>query len=151
MNREQRKDILEAVGFGAIVASLIFVAFEVRQNTSQMRVEAAYSINEALQSLNESQYEDPTRVDLLIRGEQDLNSLSPIESAQFTRFQLTRLNLCEYILGLEDEGLPDVHIRYVEVIVREFNSKPGLAQWYEKFDDGSYVGSEEFWSRLKTR
>ena len=150
MNREQRKDILEAVGFGAIVASLIFVAFEVRQNTSQMRVEAAYSINEALQSLNESQYEDPTLVDLLIRGEQDLNSLSPIESAQFTRFQLTRLNLCEYILGLEDEGLPDVHIRYVEVIVREFNSKPGLAQWYEMMD-GTYVGSEEFWSRLKTR
>ena len=150
MNREQRKDILEAVGYGAIVASLVFVALEVRQNTSQMRTEAAYSINEALQALNESQYEDPSLVDLMIRGEQDFNSLGPVDSARFTRYQLTRLNLCEYILGLEDEGLPDVHIGYVEYIVREFNSKPGLAQWIEMID-GSYVGSEEFWSRLKGR
>ena len=150
MNREQRKDILEAIGFGAIVASLIFVALEVRQNTSQMRAEAAYSINEALQGLNESQYSDPSLVDILIRGEQDFNSLDPIDSARFTRYYLTRLNLCEFILGLEDEGLPDVHIGYVEVIVREFNSKPGLAQWFEMVD-GSYAGSEEFWARLKKR
>jgi len=149
VKREQRKDILEAVGFGAVVASLIFVALEVRQNTSQMRAEAAYSVNEALQALNESQYEDPTLVDLLIRGEQDFYSLNAVDSARFTRYQLTRLNLCEYILGLENEGLPDVHIGYVDYIVREFRSKPGLSQWREMLGS-SYVGSKEFWAKLRS-
>ena len=33
MNRDQRKDLFEAVGLIAIVASLVFLALEVRQNT----------------------------------------------------------------------------------------------------------------------
>ena len=147
MNREQRKDILETVGFGAIVASLIFVALEVSQNTSQMRVQAAYSVNEGLEALNASQYGDPSLVDLLLRGEQDLSDLDPIELARFERYQFTRLNLCEFILGLENEGLSDVHISYVEFIVRDFNSKPGLAEWITLYE-GKYGGSDEFYLRL---
>ena len=112
-----------------------------------MRVQAAYSVNEGLEALNASQYGDPSLVDLLLRGEQDLSDLDPIELARFERYQFTRLNLCEFILGLENEGLSDVHISYVEFIVRDFNSKPGLADWITLYE-GKYGGSDEFYLRL---
>ena len=37
MTREQRRDIFEAVGFLAVVSSIIFLAFEIRQNTQAMQ------------------------------------------------------------------------------------------------------------------
>ncbi len=33
MTREQRRDVFEAVGLAAIVASLVILAFEIQQNT----------------------------------------------------------------------------------------------------------------------
>ena len=47
MNREQIKDVLEIVGAAAIVASLVFVALEIRTNTqsNQIAIEQNYSGN----------------------------------------------------------------------------------------------------------
>ena len=44
MNREQRKDIIEAFGLIAIVASLIFLAYETRQNTIAIQQESQQTI-----------------------------------------------------------------------------------------------------------
>jgi hypothetical protein len=38
MTREQRKDIFEAIGLIAIVASIVFLALEIRQNTIEVRL-----------------------------------------------------------------------------------------------------------------
>jgi hypothetical protein len=130
-----------------VVAGLLLLAYEINQNTSQMRNEASFSINQSLHDINESQFSDPILTEILLRGEQDLSSLNPVEKAQFTRYQFTRLNLCEYILGLENEGLSDVHITYVGYIVNEFNSKPGLAEWISEYD-GRYGGSQKFYDQL---
>ena len=147
MTREQRRELFEAVGFVAIMASFIFLALEIRQNTSQMRAEADFSINELRQALNESQYGDATLVDLLIRGAQDINSLNPVERQRFARYQFSRLNLAEYILYLHDEGLSDLHSKYIDYIVGDFNSNPGLAEWIAQYD-GAYAGTDELYSRL---
>lgn len=138
---------LEIIGGIAVVASLLVVAYEIRQNTSQMRVQAAYSINEALHAINESYYSDPSLVEILLRGEQDLSSLDAVELEQFTRAHFSRLNLCEFILGLEEEGLSEVHIAYVDFIVTDFNSKPGLQEWIRLYE-GKYGGDDEFYKRL---
>ncbi|MGB5246532.1 MAG: hypothetical protein WBN34_08275 [Woeseia sp.] len=46
MNREKRKDIVEVVGLAAIVASLIFVASEVREANRASRIAARDSITQ---------------------------------------------------------------------------------------------------------
>ena len=38
MTREQRKDLFEAIGLIAIVASIVFLALEIRQNTIEVRL-----------------------------------------------------------------------------------------------------------------
>ena len=40
MTREQRRDIFEAIGIVAIVASLIFLALEIRQNSELMKAQS---------------------------------------------------------------------------------------------------------------
>jgi len=47
MSREQIKDVLEAIGVTAIVASLLFVALEIRTNTesNNISIEQGYSSN----------------------------------------------------------------------------------------------------------
>ena len=44
MNREQQKNIFEAVGMVAIVASLIFLSLEIRQSNLQARAAAYQAI-----------------------------------------------------------------------------------------------------------
>ena len=44
MNREQQKNIFEAVGVVAIVASLIFLSLEIRQSNVQARAAAYQAI-----------------------------------------------------------------------------------------------------------
>lgn len=112
----------------AVFGGLIFLGYETRQNTVQLRAAASYSITEGLNSLNSGIYSDRELADLVARGEQDLSSLDPTELAQFSAFQFDRINLAIHVQVLEDNGVVDVQFPYVEFLVDEFHRKPGLQQ-----------------------
>jgi hypothetical protein len=50
MDREKRRDVFEAVGLIAIVASLIFLAIEINQNTNALYGQSRQSVLEAAQN-----------------------------------------------------------------------------------------------------
>ena len=100
-----------------VLGGFLFVAYEIQQNTAQLRAEASYSINEALSSLNSAEYSDQAFADVLNRGEQDLDSLDPAEARQFFIFQFDRINLALHISELEEDGLHDVHFPYREFLI----------------------------------
>jgi hypothetical protein len=50
MNRKRRREIFEAVGLIAIVASLVFLALETRQNTNALYAESRQSVLTAAQT-----------------------------------------------------------------------------------------------------
>jgi hypothetical protein len=52
--REQWKTIAELFGITAVVASLVFVGYEIGQNTSQLRTDGARSVTEMVNHLNDS-------------------------------------------------------------------------------------------------
>lgn len=130
-----------------VIGGLVFLGYETRQNTSQMRAEAAYSINEALETLNADKYHDPVLVDILLRGGQDLGSLTPVEREQFVAYQFVRVNLADYVLTLEREGIADVHIGYIEWTAQAFRNEPGLREWIASIKD-TWVGSDELYALL---
>ena len=147
MMREKLNWWLSFAANVGVIGGLIFLGYEVRQNTSQMRLEAAYSINESLEVLNSDYYHDATLVEIMQRGAEDLTSLNPVEYAQFAAYQYTRLNLADYILAMEKEGVANVHIGYVEFTVRGFRSSPGLREWVATIED-TWVGSDELFALL---
>jgi hypothetical protein len=132
-----------------VLAGLVFVGLEIQQNTSQLRTDASYSITVSVNQQNEGIYLSPALAELLLRGEQDLDALNPVERKQFNAYQFSRLNLAEYIEDLDSEGVSDLNFRFSEFLVRQYHVKPGLQAFIREHQD-IYFGSDEFLARLIT-
>ena len=141
---------LSLLGNLGVLGGLVFVGLEIRQNTSQLRVEASQTITASVNELNAGVYGDAGLADLLKRGEQNLETLDAIERRRFDAFQFSRLNIAEYVLDLKTEGVSNLNFRFVDYVVRDFQTKPGLQEFMREYEE-TYVGSEELLSRLIRR
>jgi hypothetical protein len=150
MNRESLNWWLTLLANLGVLSGLLFVGYEIRQTTSQLRAESARSITESVNAVNAGVYSDPGFAELVLRGRQDLEALDPVERMRFRRYQFSRINIAEYILDLEREGISDLNFRYVEWLVRDFNEQPGLQAFIREHSD-RYVGSDELLTRLVGR
>ena len=140
--------ILANVG---VVGGLLFLAFEIRQNTAQMRAEAAYSINQSVETLNQAVFQDREFADLLPRGEQSFDDLDPIDQRRLVAYFFQEINVADYILKLEEEGLSDLHFQYVDFKVEQFRSSAGRREFIEsvlRSSNPDYFGSDDLYRRL---
>jgi len=147
MDRDNLNLWLSLIANLGVLAGLLFVGYEIRQNTVQLRAESSRSITESVNDLNVGIYSDSEFAAVLLKGTEDRGALNPVELYQFDVYQLSRLNIAEYVLDLEREGISDLNFRYVDWIVRDFNQKPGLRAFIREFED-DYVGSTELLFRL---
>jgi len=147
MDRDRLNWWLTILANLGVLGGLVFVGFEIRQNTTQLRADASHSITTSVNELNAGLYGDPELAELVLRGEANLDALTPTERKRFDRYEFSRLNIAEYVQDLESEGVSDLNFRYVEWIVREFQTKPGLRAFIREYED-LYVGSDELLARL---
>ncbi len=120
--------ILANVG---VVAGLVFLTLEIRQNTSQMRAQGAQSIYQSVETLNEAIYLDGEFADLLQRGEESFATLTAVEKRRLATYFFSEVHLAQYILSLEDEGLTDLHFGYVDLKVHQFRTIPGRIEFVD--------------------
>ena len=137
----------EIIGLSAVVISLVFVGYELRQNTKQMRAEASNTITERVNMMNAGVYNDASLASILIRGEQEILSLNEVELRRFVLYQFSRLNLAEYILDLDAQGVSDLNFDFVNVLVRDFKTQPGLQKFIQSIDS-TYEGSDQLYLML---
>ena len=130
-----------------VIGGILFLGFEIRQNTSQMRTEASFSITEMVNAMNADVYRDPDLTDLLMRGNLNFHSLTPNEQSRYGSFQFARINLADYILLLEEEGLTDLQFPYVQFTVNDMRCNPGTRDWLKSVE-AIWLGSEELWGML---
>ena len=116
------KAIADLIGISAVVASLAFVGYEVRQNTSQLRTDGARSVTEMVHHLNAGIFSDASLAKIVEKGVQNFELLDEIERAQFESYQFARLNIADYIMDLEREGVSGLSFRYADYIVSDFNN-----------------------------
>ena len=147
MNRENLNWWMSLLTNIGVLCGLIFVGYEVRQNTVQLRVESSQSITEGVNALNTGLYSDSELAEILLRGKDDYGALDSVERSRFDMYQFSRLNIAEYVMDLERDGISDLNFRYVEWIVREFNERPGLRTFIREHEK-TYVGSDELLARL---
>jgi hypothetical protein len=132
-----------------VIVGLIFLGYEIRQNTAQMRADAGYSINEAVDALNSSIYQDKDFAALILRAEQSFNELERVDQARIASFYFSELNLADYISKLESEGMSDLHFDYVGFKVKQFWEMPGRREFVEQYVIPSeHFGSDELYRRL---
>ncbi len=76
MDRDRLNWWLTLLANLGVLGGLVFVGFEIRQTTSQLRADASYSITASVNELNAGLYGDPELAELVFRGEADLGALT---------------------------------------------------------------------------
>lgn len=111
MNRETLNWWFTISANVGVLAGLVFVGLEIRQNTKQLEADASYSVTQMVNDQNAGVYQSPELTELLLRGEQDLEALNPVEMEMFAAFQYSRLNTAEHMEDLRKRGLASFHTR----------------------------------------
>lgn len=98
MQRQAIKDILEAIGFVAIIASLVFVGIETRhgaiqteQNTRALQISAYQDLIDNISELNRLTLENPEVAALMYKAFKTEDELTELESFRLSRAFFMRL------------------------------------------------------------
>ncbi len=117
MNWEAIGAIGEVVGGVAVIATLLYLAVQIRQNAQSVRNAASLSVNEGLAEINRRVSNDPEFADLWLRGLKDYGGLTGVERMRFGSYALDILNLAVYVDNIIKNTIKDestnVHINYV--------------------------------------
>ena len=130
-----------------LIIGLLFLILEINQNTKQMRSDASFSINQSLNSLNSSIYQDSTFAELYLRGCKSFSDLNEVEKFRFKAYAFDMLNLYIFADQLENQELTDIHTDVVKVMIDRFHKSPGLAEFLKTIEN-EWAASDELYQRL---
>ncbi len=153
MNWDAIGAVGEVVGGVAVIATLLYLAIQIRQNAQSVRNAASLSVNEGLAEINRRLSEDAEFTDLWLRGLKDYRGLTDVERARFAAYALDMMNLAIYVDNIakttvQDERTTNIHINYVKYVTRLIRDNPGLRQFVDSLE-GRWVGPEDLFKRFR--
>jgi hypothetical protein len=136
MSLEDLGNIGEFVGAIAVVFSLIYLAFNIRQNTRQLgqnaellRLSGRQAVKRDMQDIRLAGLQNADLVDLVRRGLADLSTFTETEKAQFGLFMAL---VCEMYLFVWDFREQDpVNWEIHKNNMRAYLSQPSARSWWE--------------------
>ena len=121
------KDRLEWVGGIAVIASLLLVAFEIRQNTNAVSAQAVYDLNSTGIDILMMQAENPDVARIIRTGHADPDALDADEWFRYQKYVHSLLNLYEASWGFYERGFVDQ--AFIDQVRTEFcalSAEPGF-------------------------
>jgi len=124
----------EIIGAVATVATLLYLALQIRQGTAATRQTSLYQAIESGQQLRMEFVQNPEAAALYLRGLRDPDSLSPEDAYRFQMlvfsiFELIRLAFLQYQIGTTPEAEWDDAGTWLNSIV----SEPGGARIWQDY------------------
>ena len=117
----------ELVAAIATIATLIYLAIQIRQNNRNLEESTSASINQGWASINSRISSDEQFAELFIRGRENLDALNPIELERFRAFVQDILNMAVYADGLKaSHNVDSLHFVPFEVVGSLYQSYPGV-------------------------
>ena len=86
----------------ATLATLIYLALQIRQNSRNLQESTSASMNQGWASINTRLSSDPQFASIFIRGRVKLDDLDTVETEQFRAFVQDILNMAVYADGLKE-------------------------------------------------
>lgn len=96
--------ILDLVGQGAVVLSLVYVGVQVRQNTAAIQTSTSQDVYQQNQEQGLLVLESAEVAEILLKARQDPASLSPVDSIRHRRWLNVTLNLYEAVYANALQG-----------------------------------------------
>ena len=132
MNWDAISAIAEVVGVIAVVLSLVYVGFQVRQNTMQIRQDNLRETVRGALDTNWYFHRDDTAFEVFRRGIKSFDDLTPKDRAHFHSILVDLSFYLEIarnmrVSGLVDESALKISTRFIAAIL----ATPGGRQWLE--------------------
>lgn len=142
MNWDAIGAIAEAIGAVGVIASLLYLAVQVRGNTRASAIESKLQSTRMLHDFIDSLVQDPELNDLFLRGVADLGSLSEADYYRFSNMSLKAFwffsaGYFQFRTGTLGED--DWH--EIRAVLRYWLRRPGCQAWWAKLGRAAF-GSE---------
>ena len=133
MNLAELYQISQIVASAAVVVSLFFIGFQIRQNTKATRAASHQAVSHALNRLNLSWARDAEMARIWLSGLTDRSLLTPEERWRFDATLRAYLHVCETMFTQAELGAGDLGIVVAEEngIRAVFSSESARAWWAE--------------------
>ena len=125
-------NIGEFVAAVATLATLIYLAVQIRQNTDSVKAAAAQSVLEALNEALQSAASSPQQARVVVLGQTDYGKLSDDERMQFMIWFLGWFRILEqayhsHLLGHLEPRIWNGHARHLEGVMQA----PAIRRWWK--------------------
>ena len=131
MTLAEFSQIAQSIGSAAVIASLIFVGVELRQNAKATRAASHHAVTGALNEINLLWARNAEATKIWLEGLTDRRSLASIDQWRFDGMLRAYLHVCETMymqarLGAGDPGI----VAAEEDGIRRVFSSPGVQEWW---------------------
>ena len=146
MNWEAIGAIAELLGAIGVIASLIYLATQIRQNSRQLMGASLIAVHEYQRSLTEELNSNPELFRMVIRGNNDFDALSSEEQALVAIFNTKEAGYWDMCYQLTKQGSLDPSVyRAKERYLVALHSAPGRRKWFE---DNAILLEEGFYREM---
>jgi hypothetical protein len=139
MNWDAIGAVSETLGAAGVIASLIYLASQLRSNAVASAVEAKLTTTRFLTDFNRDLINNPELYDLWDRGAKNPDSL---DRAEFIRFSNLNLNAFWFFSAGHYQKrigtLDDDEFHEMESIMRFWCSRPGVREWWKRYGYNRY-------------
>ncbi len=133
MSLEDLGSIGEFLGGLAVLVSLVYLALQIRQNTTSVRAAASASVAESLSRVTEILSVEPELGRIWTQGLADYDSLDSDARARFTNIFLTYMRRLENAFYQQSRGFLDPdHWQTTERRTTSIMSRPGATRWWSE-------------------
>jgi hypothetical protein len=121
--------ILSAI---AVIATLGYVAVQIRQNTRALRSAATQGAHDQHASMYDILASDPKLADIFVRGLEAPDTLDRIETGRFYAFLLSvMVRFQNWYLQTQSQALDSELIESTSRILRQISGTPGFKRFWE--------------------
>ena len=152
MTLAEISQISQTVGSAAVVASLIFVGVQIRQNTKATRAASHHAVSEALNQVNLLWARNSEVTRIWLAGISDRGALTPEDRWRFDSIVRAYLHVCETMymqaeLGAGDSGI----VMAEENGIKTVFASGGVREWWAENPFGFSPAFRKYVERLTKR
>ena len=128
MTLQDLGNIGEFVAAIGVIASLIYLAVQIRQNTNSVRLQVEHAVKRDTFDLRRSFLENPELADLLVKAAADLDSLSASERIRINMGCANVIQNLQHQFLLRNEGI--IHWESQENELRGYLAQASFRGWW---------------------
>jgi hypothetical protein len=133
MTLAEISQISQTLGSAAVVASLIFVGVQIRQNTKATRAASHHAVSEALNQVNLLWARNGEATRIWLSGMHDRSALTPEDRWRFDATIRAYLHVCETMYMQANLGAGDLGIVTAEEDgIKTVFSSAGVREWWKE-------------------